>query len=88
MKPPSLGPAASSPSLLAQRLVALFLAGALLLNFPLLVLALGDDAGGAATSWLGLPRLPLLLFSAFVLLIALLAVLMERGDPAERPQPD
>ena len=88
MKPPTLGAAASSPRLLAQRLVALFLAGLLLLNFPLLVPALADDATGAATSWLGLPRLPLLLFAAFVLLIALLAVLMERDDRAERPQPD
>jgi hypothetical protein len=69
--------------LLTQRLLALFVAGALLMNFPLLVLALGGGNGAgadaAAATILGLPRLPLLLFAAFGLLIALLAVLMERG---------
>ncbi|MBL8342655.1 MAG: hypothetical protein JNL30_14395 [Rubrivivax sp.] len=68
--------------MLAQRLVALFLAGALLLNFPLLVPALGGGEHGGGTLF-GLPRLPVLLFVAFALLVALLAVLMERGDPAE-----
>jgi hypothetical protein len=70
------------PPLLTQRLLALFVAGALLLNFPLLVPALGGGAapGGAAEATiLGLPRLPLLLFATFALLVALLAVLMERG---------
>lgn len=73
---------AHSPSLLTQRLLALFIAGALLLNFPLLGLALGGGGAphvaGEATI-LGLPRLPVLLFAAFGLLIALLAALMERG---------
>ncbi len=65
--------------LLAQRLVALFLAGGVLLDFPLLKLALGGEGVGSA-SLLGLPRLPLLLFAAWALLIVLLAVLMERAD--------
>lgn len=66
--------------LLAQRLLALFVAGWLLLDFPLLGLALG----GAGT-WLGLPRLPLLLFALWLLLVVVLAWLMERaGDDAAR----
>ena len=66
-------------SLLAQRLLALFGAGWLLLNFPLLGLALGGGAEPAAESLLGLPRLPLLLFAGWALLIVVLAVLMERA---------
>lgn len=78
----------SSSGLLTQRLLALFFAGLLLLNFPLLVLAIGgvgsagNGTDGGATL-LGLPRLPLLLFVAFAALIALVAVLMERDDSAE-----
>jgi hypothetical protein len=77
--------AAARGGLLTQRLLALFTAGALLLNFPLLVLAIGAGGPGGAASpaLLGLPRLPVLLFGAFALLIALLAVLMERGAAAE-----
>jgi hypothetical protein len=63
-------------SLLAQRLLALFAAGWLLLNFPLLGLGLG---GGTI---FGLPRLPVLLFAGWALLIVLLALLMERGGDA------
>jgi hypothetical protein len=65
--------------LLAQRLVALFIAGWLLFDFPLLKLALGSSVAGEPVVLFGLPRLPLLLFVAWALLIALLAGLMERG---------
>jgi len=61
-------------TLLAQRLAALFVAGWLLFNFPLLKLWLG-----AATLW-GLPLLPLMLFVAWALLIAGLALLLERHE--------
>ena len=52
----------------------LFVAGALLFNFPLLRLWLGEGL------WFGLPRLPLALFVAWAVLIALLAWWMERAD--------
>jgi hypothetical protein len=67
-------------TLLAQRLLALFIAGWLLLDFPLLRLALTDGADGRL---FGLPRLPLLLFVGWAALIVLLAVLMERGGDGE-----
>ena len=57
--------------LLTQRLLALFAAGWLLWDFPLLRLWLSD-----ATVF-GLPLLPVALFGAWVLLIVLLARLME-----------
>ena len=57
--------------LLTQRLLALFGAGALLFNFPLLKLWLSEH------TVFGLPLLPVALFSAWALLIALLAWLME-----------
>jgi hypothetical protein len=64
------------PRLLAQRLLALFGAGWLLFDFPLLKVWLAD------TTVLGLPLLPAALFAAWALLIGLLAVLMERrADP-------
>lgn len=64
--------------LLTQRLLALFAAGMLLLNFPLLRLWLGTPAatGGALH---GLPLLPLALFVIWGLLIVALALLMERS---------
>ena len=58
--------------LLKQRLLALFGAGLLLFNFPLLKLWLSE-----ATVF-GWPLLPLALFGAWLLLIVLLACLMER----------
>jgi hypothetical protein len=58
--------------LLPHRLLALFAFGVLLFNFPLLKLWLSD-----ATAF-GLPLLPVALFGAWALLIALLAFLMER----------
>ena len=61
--------------LLVQRLLALFAGGVLLFNFPLLQLWLSER-----TLW-GLPLLPVALFFAWALLIALLALLME--SPAE-----
>ncbi len=66
-------PPATAPST-GPRLAALFAAGLLLLNWPLL--ALWDHP---ATVW-GLPLLPLALFSLWALLIVLLAWLLER-DP-------
>ena len=62
-------------TLLMQRMLALFGAGVLLFNFPLLKLWLSDSTA------FGLPLLPVALFFAWALLIALLALLME--SPAE-----
>ncbi len=61
-------------SLLAQRLLALFAAGALLLNFPLLALWDRD-----ATVF-GLPLFPAALFGIWAALIAALAWLLERDQ--------
>ena len=58
-------------TLLMQRLLALFGAGVLLFNFPLLKLWLSDSTA------FGLPLLPVALFFAWALLIVLLALLME-----------
>jgi hypothetical protein len=55
----------------AQRLLALFGAGWLLFDFPLLKVWLSD------TTVLGLPLLPAALFAAWLVLIVVLAVLME-----------
>jgi hypothetical protein len=57
--------------LLTQRLLALFAAGWLLWDFPLLRLWMSD-----ATVF-GLPLLPVALFGAWALLLVLLAWLME-----------
>lgn len=65
-------------TLLAQRLLAVFAVGALLMNFPLLRLWLGGGAAAAGTVF-GLPLLPLALFAVWALLIAAVALLMERG---------
>ena len=68
----------------AQRLVALFVAGWVLLNFPLL--ALWDHN----VLVLGLPLFPLALFLIWTLLIAALAWVMERGaddEGVDRPNP-
>ncbi|MDP2004191.1 MAG: hypothetical protein Q8K45_00805 [Rubrivivax sp.] len=58
-------------ALLAQRLLTLFFAGALLFDFPLLKVWLAD------TTLLGLPLLPAALFLSWAGLIAALAWLME-----------
>lgn len=67
-------------TLLAQRLTALFVAGWLLLDFPLLRIALGEGAEGLIAGW---PRLPLLLFAFWSLVIVVLALLMERGGEGD-----
>jgi hypothetical protein len=56
-----------------QRLAALFLLGWLLFNYPLLDLPAGDRALA------GIPLLYLYLFAAWALLIALMALVVERG---------
>ena len=61
----------SGHALMAQRLLALFAAGVLLFNFPLLKLWLSEH------TVFGLPLLPVALFGAWALLIVLLALLME-----------
>lgn len=58
-------------SLTSQRLLALFLVGCLLLNFPILALF---STGGLV--W-GIPLLYVYLFLCWVLLIALMALLIE-----------
>jgi hypothetical protein len=63
--------------LVAQRLVALFFAGWVLLNFPLLALWDHD-----ARVW-GLPLFPLALFVIWALLIAVLAWVVE-GSASSR----
>jgi hypothetical protein len=63
----------SNDTLTIQRLAALFAAGLLLLNFPLL--AMWDRAVTVG----GLPLFPLALFALWALLIAVLAWLMEAG---------
>lgn len=60
-------------TLVNQRLLALFLAGALLFNFPLL--ALWDHT----VRWWGVPVFPLALFGLWAVLIGWLAWLMERS---------
>ena len=62
----------SHASLIGQRLAALFAAGLLLLNFPLL--ALWDQP----FTVFGLPLFPTALFAVWAALIAALAVVMER----------
>jgi hypothetical protein len=61
----------------AQRLVALFVAGLLLFNFPLLALWDQDQ------QIFGLPLFPTALFVLWAALIAALAWVMERGH--DRP---
>ncbi len=56
---------------ITHRLLALFAAGLLLFNFPLLKLWLSD------ATVMGLPLLPVALFGAWAVLIAVLAWLME-----------
>lgn len=58
----------------SQRLMALFAAGALLFNFPLLALWDRD------VLVLGVPLFPAALFMVWAGLIVLLAVIVERGD--------
>ena len=68
------GGAMTKTSRRAPRLVGLFLLGCLLFNYPLLALF------NVRASVFGIPLLYAYLFAAWALLIALLAVVMERGD--------
>lgn len=63
-------------ALMAQRLVALFWAALVLLNFPLLALWDHD------VRWMGLPIFPLALFLLWALLIGVLAWVVERSPDA------
>jgi len=62
------------PALKGQRLVALFLLGVLLFNYPVLSLFTGSER------LLGIPVLYLYLFVAWALLIGLMALIIERTD--------
>jgi hypothetical protein len=68
-------------NLTGQRLVALFLLGCLLLNFPLLYLF------ERAETIDGIPVLFIYVFAAWAALIALLAIVVEGGN-AEDPRDD
>jgi hypothetical protein len=59
------------PSIKGQRLVALFLLGVLLLNYPLL------DLFSRPSHVLGVPALYVYVFAVWVLLIALMALVVE-----------
>ena len=63
------------PSIKGQRLVALFLCGCLLFNYP--ILSLFASEGVLA----GIPLLYTYVFTTWALLIALIAVVVERRDP-------
>src|SRR5689334_16084139 len=68
------------PGIKGQRLVALFLLGVLLLNYPLLNLFASDGR------ILGVPVLYAYVFSAWALVIALMALVVEkRGDYPPAP---
>jgi len=62
------------PSRVGQRLVGLFLLGCLLFNYPLLALF------NVNASVLGVPLLYAYLFAAWAMLVALVAVIMQRTD--------
>jgi len=63
------------PGVKGQRLVALFLLGGLLLNYPLL------DLFARGGEIFGIPVLYVYVFSVWALLIALMAIIVEtRGD--------
>ncbi len=61
-------------SIKGQRLVAVFLLGCVLLNYP--ILSLFDKAAG----WFGVPPLYLYIFVAWALLIGLMALVVERRE--------
>ena len=64
----------AKPGRKSERLVGLFLLGCLLFNFPLLALF---NVRGTV---LGVPVVYAYLFGAWTLLIALVALIMERSD--------
>ena len=62
------------PSIKGQRLAALFLLGALLLNYPLLTLSATNS------TVLGIPVLYAYVFAVWALLIGLMAVVVEKRN--------
>jgi hypothetical protein len=62
------------PAIKGQRLVALFLLGLLLFNYPLLDLFAGPG------QLLGVPLLYVYVFSAWALLIGLMAIVVEKCE--------
>lgn len=62
------------PVLKGQRLVALFLLGCLLFNFPLLSLFAGNGR-----VW-GIPAVYFYIFTAWAVIIGLMALIIERKD--------
>jgi hypothetical protein len=62
------------PSIKGQRLIALFLCGCLLLNYP--ILSLFSSSGGI----FGVPVLYVFVFLAWGALIALMAAVVEKRD--------
>ena len=62
------------PILKGQRLVALSLLGGLLFNYPILSLFAGN------ARILGIPLIYFYLFAAWVIVIALMALIIERKD--------
>ena len=64
----------AKPSRKSERLAGLFLLGCLLFNFPLLALF------NVRATLFGIPLLYAYLFAAWALLIALVAVIVERSD--------
>lgn len=62
----------NKPNVKGQRLVALFLLGNMLFNYPMLALFNRDDSMG------GIPVLYLYVFGAWALLIVLLAAVVEK----------
>ena len=62
------------PGIKGQRLAALFLLGCLLLNYPLLNLFAGP------AQVLGIPALYLYVFAVWALLIALMALVVEKRN--------
>jgi len=62
------------PSRKGERLIGLFLLGCLLFNFPLLALF------NVRATILGIPMLYAYLFAAWALVIALVALIMERSE--------
>jgi hypothetical protein len=69
------GRVASQRALEGQRLLAVFVIGALLLNFPLL--ALWD----VRATVMGIPVFPVALFSVWALLIGLVGWMADRREP-------
>jgi hypothetical protein len=62
------------PSIKGQRLVALFLLGLLLFNYPLL------DLFGGPGRLFGIPVLYVYVFSVWALMIVLMAIVVEKRD--------